>query len=370
MEEESIQIDVILNSISLSDIKSFVNIEDPTRQVIKALPIPQSQWDKIKGNVVMLETENYYNYKGRLIDVTADLFILETADPVTSIEKFVRNNISNVYAVATLLQADTDPNDVYEAVLNILEIAEYTCLYEVLYFKMCIRDEANKHPYYLINLITRILEKVPDRVEAALKQIGIKKSKDLLIIRSTLELLLNSDHKDLIIKKVIQLKRSEILDCLNEVDRQIALLNELPSTDHRQKQTSLSSATQKQNVFNRMSLERVEEWFMQLSTNISKNGEPFLKKEQVQSFIDQAFILNITLTKFTLNYAPGEKLALWKLFYQYYQSCVSVNNSYERNVQSRDRYIKLLTDHFTNFTFEEVRQNFGNKVKKNWNLPK
>ena len=136
--------------------------------------------------------------------------------------------------------------------------------------------------------------------------------------------------------------------------------------------STLPATDTRKNTFNSMPLDEVKRWFIQLAENNSKNGKPFLTIEQVEQFIERAFVGNTNIQKLTLNYANREKLILWKLFYQYYQNCVSIDRSVERGVQCRDKYIKLLTDNFTNFIFEKVKDNFSksNQVEKDWNLLK
>ena len=65
---------------------------------------------------------------------------------------------------------------------------------------------------------------------------------------------------------------------------------------------------EKINVFNpRMSLVEVRKWFIQLAESNSKNGKPFLTVEQVEQFIERAFVGNTSLEKLTFNYSSRGK---------------------------------------------------------------
>ncbi|GAB3909116.1 hypothetical protein GCM10028803_46140 [Larkinella knui] len=125
----------------------------------------------------------------------------------------------------------------------------------------------------------------------------------------------------------------------------------------------------KVNKFNGMSLDEVEKWFMKLSTNTSNNGRLFLSVNDLKLFIDRAFLKKTGVKKLTLNFGPKEKLFVWKLFYQYYLNCICIETGVERGTQCRDKYIRLLTDNFTNFTFDEVKANFAksNSIVGEWN---
>lgn len=122
------------------------------------------------------------------------------------------------------------------------------------------------------------------------------------------------------------------------------------------------------NKFNIMPIKEVEEYFSKLYKRVSKNGLPFLEQKMVDIFIKKAFLKEENTEKLTLNYFKGEKYFVWKLFYDYYLLCTDVINGIERGKQCRDKYIKLMTDNFTNFTFEEVKANFNrsSEVKDQW----
>ena len=118
------------------------------------------------------------------------------------------------------------------------------------------------------------------------------------------------------------------------------------------------------NVFCKpMPLEIAREHFKVFVTTESKNGNLFLTNEQLNSFIKRAVEGNKEIEKQTLNWANREKLFLVKRFYQFYTLAV---DRYENTTQCKEKYIKLLTDNFTNWDFKNIKSNFANKVKRQW----
>ena len=109
-----------------------------------------------------------------------------------------------------------------------------------------------------------------------------------------------------------------------------------------------------------MPLDEVKTWFMKFVVNHNKNYEPFLTVDQLGQFIDRAFC-EVSLTgKLTINVQNGEKSKVVGLFHLYYQYCITHRSKQGKTDPnaSTEKYIKLLTDHFDNWTFEEVRNNF------------
>lgn len=95
----------------------------------------------------------------------------------------------------------------------------------------------------------------------------------------------------------------------------------------------------------------------------SKNGEPFLSQKQFDNFINRAFHNKTDIPKERFNCGPREKLFILKRFYEFYQKGAA---DYEGTGQCRDKYIKLISDNFQNWSFTGIKNNFGNKVERNW----
>ena len=122
------------------------------------------------------------------------------------------------------------------------------------------------------------------------------------------------------------------------------------------------------NKFNDMPIKEVREYFGKLYLKKSNNGLAFLEQDKIEVFIKKAFLKEENIEKITINYFKGEKLFVWKLFYEYYIICTDVVSGVESGKHCRDKYIKLLTDNFTNFIFDDVKRNFykSSEIKERW----
>jgi hypothetical protein len=110
-----------------------------------------------------------------------------------------------------------------------------------------------------------------------------------------------------------------------------------------------------------MPLRIPREHFKKLTTEKSKNGHPFLTNEQLDLFIERAFCGNTTIPKQKINKANREKLLVQSLFYDFYNNyCMD----YFSTMQCQDDFIKLLTDNFEGWDFQNVKNNFTPKTKK------
>ncbi len=105
------------------------------------------------------------------------------------------------------------------------------------------------------------------------------------------------------------------------------------------------------------------EHFKVFKEKSSKNGKPFLTIVQFDLFIQRAFHGDSEISKQTFNVGNREKLFIVKRFHQFYDIAAK---EYENTTQCRDKYIKLLTDNFTNWEYQDIKNNFGNKVKVDW----
>jgi len=140
----------------------------------------------------------------------------------------------------------------------------------------------------------------------------------------------------------------------------------------KEKQFELNEGTtekieNEENIFCKsMPLEVPIKHFKVLTERKSKNGKPFLSTDQFNSFIDKAFKGKQNLKKERFNLANREKLFIVKRFYQFYLLATNTEQGYENTLQSKPKYIKLLSDNFTNWNYESLKHNFGNKVKPEW----
>ncbi len=85
--------------------------------------------------------------------------------------------------------------------------------------------------------------------------------------------------------------------------------------------------------------------FKILTERKSKNGNPFLSKEQLFIFIEKGFLDVQTHPKQQINLSNGEKGFVIKRFYEFFDLAVSQYNE----LNKKFRYIKLLSDCFDNW---------------------
>ncbi|GAB3928159.1 hypothetical protein [Larkinella terrae] len=190
------------------------------------------------------------------------------------------------------------------------------------------------------------------------------------------------------------------IDLLNEQHkaRQMALLNEFSKHENQyvqiiakwlsneekyyksvtpllsKQRTTINSTSQASdtriNVFNpSMSLDEVRKWFIQLAENSSNNGKAFLTVNQVKQFIDRAFVGESFTDKLSINERIGDKGKVIGLFHLFYTHCTThlPKTGKIDKTATADKYIKLLTDYFDNWAFDEVENNF--RRGGNWKKP-
>ena len=116
------------------------------------------------------------------------------------------------------------------------------------------------------------------------------------------------------------------------------------------------------NIFQKsMPVDVAASHFKKLTENNSKNGKSFLTKEQLDVFIRKAFCGVQDLPKQKFNQAPsGEKLIIQYVFREFYD----IYWEYFGTGQVQDKFIKLLTENFTDWNYKNVRNNFSVKPKK------
>lgn len=92
------------------------------------------------------------------------------------------------------------------------------------------------------------------------------------------------------------------------------------------------------------------------------NNLPFLTDLQFDNFILKAFMGNNTVPKQKFNMKPrGEKLLIQSVFYDFYSNyCMD----YFSTSQCQDNFIRLLTENFEGWNFENVKNNFTPKIKR------
>lgn len=159
---------------------------------------------------------------------------------------------------------------------------------------------------------------------------------------------------------------SKVAIAINRICEQVVAFFRRLRTSTKPTEEIKQEEQEEQNNFNRMPIKEAKAFFEPLTVENSKNGKPFLTPEQLQAFYKRAFHGDASQAKQTLNVAPkGEALFITHLFYSYYSICTA-NYLYEPDRQCRDKYIKLLTDNFTNWSFEKIRDNFNKSTSRSW----
>lgn len=151
--------------------------------------------------------------------------------------------------------------------------------------------------------------------------------------------------------------KKEIAFLKDEIERPILFQTIEPSET-----VNLKYFDGKTNNFNKVSLERVTKYFMQLT---EESQRPFLKKEDVLKFIDKAFCGNNKIKILTLNNTIGKKGLIWQLFYNFFMECTA-DYEYESSKHVKKKYVMLLTSNFRNWDYKNVFDNFSKSKSKHW----
>lgn len=116
------------------------------------------------------------------------------------------------------------------------------------------------------------------------------------------------------------------------------------------------------NIFHKsMPIKTAVNHFTIFTISKSKNGKPFLTKDQLDIFIRKAFCGISDLPKQTFNQIPkGEKFKIQYVFREFYNNYFQYFNT----GQVQDEFIKLLTENFTGWEFKNIKNNFNLKSKK------
>lgn len=134
------------------------------------------------------------------------------------------------------------------------------------------------------------------------------------------------------------------------IDEITPLLKELPPP---------STQTTEINTFcPSMPLSIPESHFRVLTEKASSNGKPYLTEQQLQAFLDRAFRGEKGTPKQKINKGNREKLLVQSLFWEFYDKyCFD----YFHTMHCQDDFIRLLTDNFEGWDFQNVKHNFTPK---------
>jgi hypothetical protein len=120
------------------------------------------------------------------------------------------------------------------------------------------------------------------------------------------------------------------------------------------------------NTFNKVPLEVVQKYFMQLSENrSSKNSQSYLSGSDIDDFILRAFCGDKKDAKITINCMRKEQLLIWRLFYDFYIDCTTDAN-FDSSKHKKEEYVKLISDNFNNWAYQSIYNNFSKSDKKKY----
>jgi hypothetical protein len=103
-------------------------------------------------------------------------------------------------------------------------------------------------------------------------------------------------------------------------------------------------------------------FFKKLTTEKNKSDEYYLKEDELILFLKRAFNNQKEILEQKINIGTRENKKIHYFFYQF--MVWSQNNDYEDEAQLNTKYIKILTDNFSNFNFDKVDGNFDKKPSK------
>lgn len=144
----------------------------------------------------------------------------------------------------------------------------------------------------------------------------------------------------------------EAIEILKKIGYLKSILNDFESFLQKKKKTEEKYFT---SFCPAMPIEFPTEYFSWFLRQKSKNGKPYLTQEELDNFIEKAFMGTKNIEKIRINFAWGEKAIIIDKFFQFWQ--LSKEKTYEKS-KTRKKYISLLADNFQGFSNKVVADNF------------
>ena len=145
--------------------------------------------------------------------------------------------------------------------------------------------------------------------------------------------------KEELVRKISLRHRNKDVDLVNQIDQSRQF------TQHQ---------FEARNVFNNVPLEKVIAHFKQLC----EKDRLVLTELQFNNFINRAFLGNTSIEKQSFDTSKVSKTKIIKLFHVFYQKC-DIKWDYEKPNIHITKYVKLLTDNFSNWEYKSVSDNFS-----------
>jgi hypothetical protein len=123
------------------------------------------------------------------------------------------------------------------------------------------------------------------------------------------------------------------------------------------------------NIFNNLDIETVRKFFHRLVDKKGKGKESFLTENQLNLFINRAFLGDMSILPIEMTTHHGDAVWIRSLFYIFYKMC-TLNKLEPQKKNLPKKYQNLLKDNFTDFGSEnDASNNFYFKDEGNiWDL--
>lgn len=110
-----------------------------------------------------------------------------------------------------------------------------------------------------------------------------------------------------------------------------------------------------------MPIDFVENHFKVFTELKNEHNEPFLTMDELRSFINRGVYNQSEIPQQTIRYGKRMRGAVQYHFYIFFYEASKI---FENTDQCSDKYIRLLTDNFTGWNFETVKNNWSHKPTK------
>lgn len=226
----------------------------------------------------------------------------------------------------------------------------------------CSLEIAKRKTYYLKNLYENLIFSLKSILEdiKSVPPYNKEYKENLEFLREEFPVLSDKDESEIPV--------SEIIDYLKE--KEPSLLPKKTNIDYTtfkadskviepviNEQTGVTEIYQKTTSdFNNMPFNMIREYLMPL-TKKNKNGQPYLSIDEFNKFFNTVFVEGGTLesNKLEINLYHGERKVITPIFYNFYNKSLS----YEKTNHCKKKYVKLLTDNFSNFEYKKVHNCFN-----------
>lgn len=188
-----------------------------------------------------------------------------------------------------------------------------------------------------------------------------KKLKEYFVFSTSIDKLI-TNNKD---REQKEEYRSYLIECKKSLTEE---LKKEIVFENIQKNIELIGNNEKDNTFNKKAnlTDMIKFFSVFKSPNEKNDDKQWLDENQFNKFIEKAFKGNIMVEKQKIELGNSEKFFIVKRFAAFYESHLIQNLAKKSD---KERYIKLLTDNFTDWYFEDIKANFKTtNHQRSWDL--